>query len=250
MNTTHQADQHLAADPAYRKLQRAILALCVLLAPFALSLWFGLCPPFGDVSCPSQGMATLDAFRTMNPGLLKVFLALSVVIPYTYPLSYVGLGLLAMKRAPWLATLGIAFGLAGSIPWGSIAGGQIGLADTMAHLAPNPVFVTIEHRLSVNPVVFSLATGWVIGHLAGYLLLGIALARARAVPRWAAWLIAAATVIMGPIAYGTKLGVLQVIGYALVFLGSVPAALALLTPRPPSQAPEILPAAPLARRPP
>ena len=80
MNITHQADQHLAADPAYRKLQRAILALCVLLAPFALSLWFGLCPPFGDVSCPSQGMATLDAFRTMNPGLLKVFLALSVVL--------------------------------------------------------------------------------------------------------------------------------------------------------------------------
>jgi hypothetical protein len=161
----------------------------------------------------------------MNPHVLQVFLALSVLALYTYPLSYIGLGLLAMKRAPWLASCGIALGLAGSIPWAWIAGGQIGLTDTLAHLAPDPVFVTIEHRLAANPVVLSLATGWVVGHLAGYLLLGIALARAKAIPRWAAWLIAASAVIMGPIAYGTKLGVLQVIGYALVFAGSVPAAI-------------------------
>ena len=55
MNITHQADQHLAADPAYRKLQRAILALCVLLAPFALSLWFGLCPHLAMSPAPPRG---------------------------------------------------------------------------------------------------------------------------------------------------------------------------------------------------
>jgi hypothetical protein len=126
----------------------------------------------------------------------------------------------------------MALGLAGSLPWGFIAGGQVGLTDSLAHLPANPVFVTIDHRLAVNPVVFSLATGWVAGHLAGYLLLGIALARSRAIPRWAAWLIAASAVIMGPIAYGTRLGILQVIGYALVVAGSAPAAMAILNPRP------------------
>jgi hypothetical protein len=69
-----------------------VLALCVLLAPLALSLWFGLCPPFGDVSSPSQGIGKIDAFRAMNPHLLQVFLALSVVVPYIYPISYIGLG--------------------------------------------------------------------------------------------------------------------------------------------------------------
>jgi len=79
----------------------------------------------------------------------------------------------------------------------------------------------------------------VVGHVAGYLLLGIALARAKAISRWAAWLIAVSAVIMGPIAYGTKLGLLQVIGYAMVFAGSVPAAIAMLNPRRPDRAPAI-----------
>jgi hypothetical protein len=36
---------------------------------------------------------------------------------------------------------------------------------------------------------------------------------------------------MGPVAYGTRIGLLQVLGYALVFVGSIPAALAMLKER-------------------
>ena len=114
MNGIGQADQPLTAEPSYRKAQRAVLALCMLLAPLTLSAWFGLCPPFGDVSCPSQGATALNAFQTMTPQVLQVFLALSVLAPYAYPVSYIGLGLLAMQRAPWLASGGIALGLARS----------------------------------------------------------------------------------------------------------------------------------------
>ena len=73
-----------------------------------------------------------------------------------------------------------------------------------------------------------MAAGWVVGHLLGYVLLGIALARARLVPQWAAWLLVASAPLMGPIAYGTGLGILQVLGYVLVFIGSIPAAFAML----------------------
>jgi hypothetical protein len=66
--------------------------------------------------------------------------------------------------------------------------------------------------------------GWVLGHLLGYVLLGIALARARVIPAWAAFLIVIAAPIMGPFAYPTHLGILQVLGYILVFIGSIPAA--------------------------
>jgi hypothetical protein len=218
-------------EPGYLKLGRAILALCIVLAPLMLSLWFGLCPPFGDPTCPAQGTAAIAAFRTMNPQLKQIFLFANIVIPYVYPLSYVGLGLLAIKRAPWLAALGIACGLAGSIPWGWIAGGQIALIDSMAQIDPNPVFVTIEHELSTNWTILTFAGGWVVGHLLAYVLLGIALARAHAVPQWAAWLIIVSAPLMGPIAYGTGLGVLQVLGYVFVLVGSVPAALAMLKSR-------------------
>ena len=77
-------------------------------------------------------------------------------------------------------------------------------------------------------MTFTFAIAWLFGHLLGYVLLGIALARARAIPLWAACLIIASAPLMGPIAYGTGLGILQVLGYVLVFIGSIPAAFAML----------------------
>jgi hypothetical protein len=77
-------------------------------------------------------------------------------------------------------------------------------------------------------MVLVFATAWVFGHMLGYVLLGIALLRARVIPLWAACLIIVSAPLMGPIAYGTNLGLLQILGYVLVFLGSVPAALSML----------------------
>jgi hypothetical protein len=60
------------------------------------------------------------------------------------------------------------------------------------------------------------------------MFLGLALARSRAVPRWAAGLMVAAVPLMGPVAYGTRQGSLQVLGFLLIFIASVPAAAATL----------------------
>jgi hypothetical protein len=220
-------------DPLYRKLHRAFFALCIVLAPLALCLWFGLCPTgAGDASCPDQGssLAVFTAFRTMNPQLMQIFLFLNLVAPYVYPLSCIGLGLLAMKRSPWLATIGIACGFAGSIVWGLIAG-QMALLDGMAQLGNHPLFVSIENHYYSNWMTIAFGIGWVVGHQLAYVLLGIALARARVIPLWAACLIVASAPVMGPIAYGTGLGLLQILGFVLVFIGSVPAALAMLKVR-------------------
>jgi hypothetical protein len=78
-----------------------------------------------------------------------------------------------------------------------------------------------------------VAGGWVIGHLLGYVLLGVALFRARAIPRWASGAIVAGAPLMGPLAYGTNVGLLQVLGYLCVFAGSVPAAIVTLRARQP-----------------
>jgi hypothetical protein len=218
------------AQPIYRKVQRAALAACMVLAPLTLSLWFALCPQYGDPACPNSAshLSILAAYRAANPLLLQVFLFTNLVIPYVYPVSYIGLGALAMNRSPWLATLGIACGFVGSIPWGLVAD-QSFLLNAMAHQGHDAFFATLERvYFSFNPEAYAIFAGWVIGHLLGYVLLGIALLRARVVPQWAAWLIIGSAPLMGPIAYGTKLGLLQVLGYVLVFLGSIPAALAIL----------------------
>ena len=45
-------------------------------------------------------------------------------------------------------------------------------------------------------------------------------------------LLVVAALVMGPIAYGARLGVLQALGYVLVGVASIPLACALLTDRP------------------
>ncbi len=233
MELSHQTVRQQTAEPVYRKLHRVFFAVCLLLAPLTLSLWFALCPQYGDPACPNSAshLSILAAYRAANPLLLQVFLFTNLVIPYAYPLSYIGLGVLAMNRSPWLATLGIACGFVGSIPWGLVAD-QSFLLNAMAHQGHDALFATLEHvYFSFNSEAYAIFTGWVIGHLLGYVLLGIALLRARIVPRWAAWLIIVSAPVMGPIAYGTKVGLIQILGYMLVFVGSVPAAIAMLRRR-------------------
>ncbi|HEX6551464.1 MAG TPA: hypothetical protein VF026_01785 [Ktedonobacteraceae bacterium] len=233
MNLSHQPNQQLTAVPAYRKLHRAFFALCILLAPLILSTWFGLCPTgANDAACPDMGstLAVFAAFRAMNPQLMQLFLFFSLILPYLYSLSYVGLGLLAMKRSPWLATLGMVCGFAAGIVWAAIAD-SITMLLSMAQNGLNPLFVTVEHQYYANWLILTFGAFWVIGHLFAYVLLGIALLRARVIPRWAAWLLIVSAPIMGPIAYGVKVGWLQILGFVLVFIASIPAALAMLRRR-------------------
>lgn len=222
------SQQRKAAVPAYRRFYLAVLAACVVLAPLTLAAWFQLCPT-GDVGCPDQGssVAVYAAFRATPPVLMRVFLLLSVAAPYLYPVSYFGLGLLALRRSPWLAMSGMACGWVGSVVWGPIAD-QMFMLNAMARLHQDSLFVVLEKQYYASSELLIFAVGWVLGHILAYVLLGIALWRARVVPRWAAGLIVASAPLMGPIAYGANLSVLQVLGYALVFVGSVPAAAALL----------------------
>ncbi len=169
----------------------------------------------------------MAAFRAMNPQLLQVYLALTLVIPFVYPVSYLGLGALAVRRRPWLATLGVVCGFAAGVVWAAIAG-QIALLDGMAQIASSPDFVTIENHFYGAWIVLVLGAFWVIGHLAAYVLLGFALWRARAIPLWAALIFILSAPLTGPFAYGTNQGLLQILGFALIFVASIPAALAML----------------------
>jgi hypothetical protein len=156
---------------------------------------------------------------------LQWFLTFSVIAPYVCPVSYLGLGMLAMRKAPWTSTVGIACGWVGSVPWGFVADSMF-YFTAAAHLGQDKSFALLHSRqgLFAFPQMLAVAGGWVIGHLLGYVLLGIALFRTRVIPRWASSLIVAAAPLMGPIAYGTNIGLLQVFGYVCVFVGSVPAA--------------------------
>ncbi len=225
-----QADSRVGSVPAYRRLHHAFLAACIILAPLVMAGWFALCPQYGDPTCPNVSRssdAVFAAFRAADPRLMQVFYILNLVIPYLYPISYIGLGLLAMRRSPWLATTGIACGWLGSIAWGFIADTMFTL-KTAVLLGQDAPFALFAKAYFANPLILIVATGWVLGHWGGYVILGIALLRARVIPRWASWLIIVSGPVMGPLAYGANIGIIQVLGFILVFVGSIPAALAML----------------------
>ncbi len=226
MVLSHQPGQQRVADPLYRRLHRACLAGCIILAPLVIILGF-VFDPTGGV--PPGGIATIAAFQAVSPLRIQVFLFFNAITPYFFPLSYLGLGLLAMKRSPWLATIGIAWGLVGSLPWPLFVAQEAVVKD-VAQMGNSAPFEMLVQRVSSEWAVLWLFISWIVGHLLGYVLLGTALARARIIPRWAACLI-----IAGPpfqaIAYPAHLGILQIFGFVLVLIGSVPAAIAMLKRR-------------------
>lgn len=218
-------------QPAYQRVHRLFMAFCIAAAPLTMVGWFSLCPQSSDPACPNvtNPLAAVAAFREASPLRTQWFLTCSVIAPYICPISYLGLGVLAMRKAPWTSTIGIACGWVGSVPWGFIAGSMF-YFTAAAHLNQDTSFALLHSQqgLFAFPQMMTVAGGWVIGHLLGYVLLGIALFRARVIPRWASCLIVASAPLMGPIAYGTNIGVVQVLGYVCVFIGSVPAALTTL----------------------
>src|SRR6266851_9127564 len=110
------ASRARSGPEGYLVIQYAILAGCVALAPLTLASWFALCPQYGDPACPTNAnpLAALAAYRSAPVPLMQAFLLVNAAVPYLFPLSYLGLGLVAMRRSPWLATLGLVSGWFGS----------------------------------------------------------------------------------------------------------------------------------------
>ena len=155
-----QLNQQLAAsEPFYRTFYRAFFALCLLLGPLCVSAWFGLCPEYGNPACPVGTSATLAAFRAANPLLLQLFFVVSFISAYVYPLSYITLGRLAMNRAPWLATIGIACGFVGSVVWSLFAGETFWLAGA-ARVNVDTQFLIVGKAYVANWAVLVMHGGW------------------------------------------------------------------------------------------
>ncbi len=77
--------------------------------------------------------------------------------------------------------LGMAAGWIGVTPWAFISDQSFLLVD-MTRFHSDGVFANLETAYIQDPHIFLIAAGWVLGHLLGYLLLGIARVRSGVVP--------------------------------------------------------------------
>jgi hypothetical protein len=191
-----------------RKLQRVFFAVCLLLGPCLVSLLLAL----GLPGHPTQW------------GLLIGLFALVVFLPF----GTVGMTVLAMRRSPWLATIGGFLALTGFIAYGMIVVWQEELIYYSALLGGGKPFTTLYDHINADPVMNALLLVFIIGHLIGPMLLGIALGRSHLIPLWATW----ALILRVPLqasGFIAQIGLtMEIFTYGLLLLGSFPIALAWL----------------------
>jgi hypothetical protein len=214
-------------------LRRWFLAVTVVVTPLAMMAWFGLCPQYGNPACPTTAtpLDAIVAFRDAPGVLLQLFLDVNLVVPYLFPLGFIGIALVAWRRAPMLTTVGLLFGWVSSIAWGYIADSNF-MISRMATGGHDAEFAALyTSYIGDLRLLVGVGGGWVLGHLLAYLLLGIALLRARVVPVWSGLLLVAAVPIMGPLAYGFGANALQLLGYLMVAAACAPVAGQLARPR-------------------
>lgn len=118
-STTHSnAVRTASCVAAYVQVQRGVLAGCVVRAPLVIGLSFVFDPTHG---VPHGATSIFTAFRAAGAAQIQTFLWLNTLAVFLFAPSYIGLGIVAMRRSPWLATSGVISGFIGSLPWRSLS---------------------------------------------------------------------------------------------------------------------------------
>lgn len=202
-------------------LQRMSLAACILGAPLSISLYLVSWP--GNLRQPLIASAMAG-----STGNILHFIG-AIAASFFLPLGYLGMSLLGMRRAPWLATISAALSLVGWIPWAALMGLD-SLALDINQVGSTPQFVALWTNFNGDIVMTIYLLIYVIGHLLSAVLIGYMLGRLRLVPLWAAWAFALTsplTILIFPIHNVTFQVVVKDLICALWIIGAIPAALAM-----------------------
>ena len=216
--------------PAPERLLRVVAAIAIVGGPLGFLVGGALAP-----AVHGSSRSTIAANVAASPVTNAAHLAGFVVASYLLPIGAIALASLAYRRTPWLATIGGLLAVVGWLPFSALAALD-DLASAMAELPGSGSYATLLDRFTTDAVMNSYLIVYIVCHLVAYVLLGIALRRAGAIPGWAAWaviasspLTIAAFVLPGQVgAAGVALGVTAL---SLLLIGSLPAARTVLTRR-------------------
>jgi hypothetical protein len=202
--------------------QRVSLATCIILAPLSITLY--LVSWDGNLRHPLVATAMAD-----STGNTLHFIG-AIAASFFLPLGYLGMSLLGMRRAPWLATISAALSLVGWIPWAALMGLD-DLAYDIVQKGLTPQLAALWTHFNGDPVMTIYLLIYIIGHLLSAVLIGIMLGRLRIVPAWAAWAFALTSPLTIPIILVHNVVFQDVLKYlvcALWIIGAAPAAIAML----------------------
>ena len=203
--------------------QRLSLAACIILAPLSITLYL--------VSWEGNLREPLIASAMAGPTGNTLHFIGGIAASFFLPLGYLGMSLLGMRRAPWLATISAALSLVGWIPWAALMGLD-SLAYDIGRTGSTPQLVALWTTFNGDAVMTTYLLIYIIGHLLSAVLIGFMLGRLRLIPAWAAWAFALTSPLTIPIILVHTLLFQDVLKYLVCVLwivGAIPAALAMLT---------------------
>ena len=206
--------------------QRMSFAACIILAPLSITLY--LVSWEGNQRAPLTPLIT-SAMAGPTGNTLHFIGAIAA--SFFLPLGYLGMSLLGMRRAPWLATISAALSLLGWIPWPALMGLDA-LAYDITLVGSTPQLAALWTHFNGDAVMTTYLLIYIIGHLTSTVLIGIMLGRLRLMPAWAAWAFALTsplTILIILIHSLVFQDVLKYLVCALWIIGAIPAALAMLT---------------------
>ncbi|MET9019143.1 hypothetical protein ABZV93_04085 [Actinopolymorpha sp. NPDC004070] len=202
------------------QLLNRLAAVSVVGGP--LCFWLGglLSPP----AMHTDGAQTVAANAAANPATNTAHLIAFFLASFLLPVSVVGLARLSWARAPWLSTIGGFAGVVGWIPLAALTALDAS-AVAMARMPGGPSYGGLYDAFAYGPSMNAFLIVYIVGHLAAYVLLGIALRRARIVPAWAAWaMVASSPLTMAMFVLPGNSVAVGAVAIGLLVASSVPAA--------------------------
>jgi hypothetical protein len=224
--TAYQSQQEKTASVIYR-FYRWFFSVCIVLGIGAMLAVVITSPQYYSLQNGTPVMVA--TFATASPVMLQAHLLAGVFAVYLLPVSLLAMTWLALRRAPWLASIVMLIVLIGTFPSAAFSA-QDALTADLVHMGSSPLFVTIAQRFNDDGVMSYYNVMFLIGTVLAPMLVGIALWRARAVPIWAAVLVTFSRLLVFSYPFMPSLPAvfLQILTLGLLFIGSIPAALAML----------------------
>jgi hypothetical protein len=226
----HSQERDIAAVPVIYRLQHLFFAVCTALGPAAILISAFTNPPyFGSEPGIPSAVSTNATFGDLMD---QTHLITLVIAAYLLPVTFLSMAWLANRTTPWLASTGALVCMLGFLPLPLYAG-QDSLFYDIARWGSSPQFVDLAQRWNSDGVMSLYGVAFGLGSVLGPTLLGIALWRSRAVPVWAAvCVILSRLPVFFFLAVPYRVATAIVLaGTVLLFIGSIPVALAILRGR-------------------
>jgi hypothetical protein len=169
-------------QPVLGTFRRTGLVATIVLGPLSIAILRGILPYGG-----SDAAATITAKVAAHQTAETAVLWLTLVAMLTLVPGVIAVGLLAARHARRLGVAAMVLAVVGfSSLWAVAAIDFTAVAATQAGIDHGTTAKLLD-QLNANPVLVVGTIGFVLGHVVGMILLGVALLRGRTVPAWAAW---------------------------------------------------------------